>query len=87
MITPTDDDNTIISRLLREQRMNNNGNLVRIEEEARSPRGKSLVTSEVVERQETIETDEIKGKRTISIQTDFVSTISKKRESFSKRYD
>ena len=81
----TDDDNTILSRLLREQRQNNS-NLVRIEEEARSPRGRTLVVSETMESQETIEIDEKKGRRSISIQTDYFPEVSRKRESFSNRY-
>ena len=83
---PTDDDNTILSRLLREQRTTNSSNLVCIEEEARSPRGKSRAFSEIECSHDAVEADERKGRRTISIQTDFIPQVSKKRESFSKRY-
>jgi len=82
---PTDDDNTILSRLLREQRTTNSSNLVCIEEEARSPRGKSRAFSEIECSHDAVEADERKGRRTISIQTDFIPQVSKKRESFSKR--
>lgn len=77
-----DDDNTILSRLLREQRVNNNGNLVRIEEEVRSPRARNVVANEA---SETAEEDSSKGRRTISIQTEFFPEDSKKVE-INKRY-
>ena len=77
---PTDDDNTILSRLLREQRINSNSNLVRIEEETRSPRGKTI------ESGKTMETDEKKGNRSIIMQTEFSSEVSTKREKCSERY-
>lgn len=86
LTSPSEEDNTILSRLLREQRINSNGSLVRIEEEARSPRGKASVANETVETQATIATDENRGKRTISIQTDDIPEISKKDDMFSKRY-
>eukprot|EP00795_Rhopilema_esculentum_P000342 gene342-10002_t len=85
MPSPNDEDNTIMSRLLREQRLSSNGNLKRIEEEARSPRSKTSPREGSLSSSETVEPSEDPGKRTISIQTDFTPTASRKRELFTER--
>ncbi len=81
--SPADeDDNSILSRLIREQRMNSGGNLVRIEEEARSPRSKTaknrdgVLTSDIEEPKSSGSSKT----RTMSIQTDFVCEASAKNE-------
>lgn len=82
-----DEDNSILSRLLREQRLNSGGSLVRIEEEARSPRGKTFknrdgtLSSNIGQPEETQKS----GTRTMSIQTDFVYGDANKHEASPRR--
>ena len=86
--SPADEEgDSILSRLLREQRLSNNGNLNRIEEEARSPRSKGSPRAGMLTSSQSVETEshDASGQRTISIQTNFVADAQKKTDVFENR--